>query len=276
MPSLPGRDHHVFEVWPYFAGDKRPSLVPSKYRLTQAVERLRELESAVQDLNAIAAKSPLVVRVDRAAADAGDWDAAHLSWQKESFDGRLQQNARLLAGEALYHLRTSLEYLAYHLVWLDKGEPHRQSQFPIVSKAADWRPAARRIPGLTGEHLDAIRNLQPFMGTTWTKDLAELSNEDKHRSALVLRIGAETTMSLKPVSFSPDPEDPSRYLVQTKGGAAKLTTQDDRELVPILRSIVREIGTVLNALSPAFGEPADLKLGEKAHELPPPPDPATG
>jgi hypothetical protein len=90
----------------------------------------------------------------------------------------------ILVGEICYNLRAALDYLVYELAIRDSGGMKR-TQFPIEKNAAAF--AARRKPGnfldgINNAHVATIEKLQPYMGCTWTADLQDLSNPDKHRT----------------------------------------------------------------------------------------------
>jgi hypothetical protein len=85
----------------------------------------------------------------------------------------------------LHHARIALDYCAYHVVWLDSGEPRDDTKFPLVRDQGRWGKEKRKsIPGVTSEHSDWIRGAQPFLGVDWSNNLLELSNRDKHRMAV--------------------------------------------------------------------------------------------
>lgn len=253
-------DEHRYEVIPSYKGDRSPSLDPSKYRLQQAVIRLNQLHEVFEELTALAAANPMTIRVDKQLVDAGRWADPQLTWSGDSAHAGLQHQARLLTGEVVYHLRTALDYLAYHLVWRDRGRVYTHSQFPIVSDPGRWPKDRKTVPGLTAAHLEQIRQLQPFMGCTWTKRLAALSNVDKHRSTLKLRFGSGAAMKLSEIVVAPDPHDPSKYIVDAVPTTARLTTEDGEDVLQVLSGLCAEVAVTLNAFSPAFGETADLKI----------------
>jgi hypothetical protein len=95
-------------------------------------------------------------------------------------------------GEVVYNLRAALDY-AVHLLSGRK----RDSQFPVENDK-NWFHARKtgRLPngkrikaflkGVPPGCCDLIEAVQPCKGVRWTKRLATLSNEDKHRELTVL------------------------------------------------------------------------------------------
>jgi hypothetical protein len=257
-PSPEGE--RTYEVIPVYMGDNSPSLEPSKYRLQQAVIRLKQLHEVFEELAALAAANPMTIRLDKQLVDAGTWADPELNWSGDFADPGPQHQARLLTGEVVYHLRTALDYLAYHLVWLDRGRVYTHSQFPIVSDPERWPKDRKSVPGLTAAHLEQIRRLQPFMGCAWTNRLASLSNVDKHRSTLKLKFPSGAAMKLSELVVAPDPHDPSKYLVDAVPTTARLMTADGEDVLQVLPGLCVYVADTLNAFSPDFGEAADLNL----------------
>lgn len=92
-----------------------------------------------------------------------------------------------IASEIVHHVRVSLDYIAYNAVWLAKGEPRSHTKFPIVTQSEKWNQERRKgIPGVKEHHREWVEEVQPFKGVEWTKNLLDLSNQDKHRTAVEL------------------------------------------------------------------------------------------
>jgi hypothetical protein len=259
-PASP--ENRTYQMVPSFKGDESPSLEPSKHRISRAVQRLNELRDVIENVRARALSTPAIIRVERRLVDAGERPPLDIEWQHTPEDTHLQQQARLLTGETVYHLRTAFEYLAYHLVWLDNGRPFRGSAFPIVKDTdpKKWMKAKERIPGLTPVHLQQIRSLQPFAGCSWTGELSTLSNADKHRSPLRIRIPTVAVMPLTPPVLVPDPMDQTHYIVEAPAPPVEVTTNDGRDLHQLLRQITQRVAETVNSFCPDFGEPADLQF----------------
>jgi hypothetical protein len=106
----------------------------------------------------------------------------------------------LLAGEALYQLRSALDHLIHQLVILNgqaaKLTTSRRHQFPIFDSAQGYgAKAARMIDGVSKDVADIIERAQPYKRTTraprrdplWI--LQDLNNTDKHRLIPVSVLG---------------------------------------------------------------------------------------
>lgn len=123
------------------------------------------------------------------ARDVGDPVGGLYGFAKNSHlrEMEIPEGISIVAGEVISNLRSALDYLVFALAWHDTGrrptgEWARGLQFPIFSKARDFeRSKHRLLSGVTDEHADMIEEYQPFNGCTFTAELADLSNEDKHR-----------------------------------------------------------------------------------------------
>jgi hypothetical protein len=114
-------------------------------------------------------------------------------------------------GEAVHNLRACLDNLAWALANLD-GSPSKPKrvQFPIVKDKSDWNAGKSRIAELPDSAQRAIEQLQPFQRTggsdgTAGNDqlvlLADFSNTDKHRVALLPEVGYESIEHAFAVKF---------------------------------------------------------------------------
>ena len=107
--------------------------------------------------------------------------------------------ASAIIGDALYNLRSSLDYLVYTLAVIWNNHEHvEKTQFPIDDH--DWQfeahrtgkwPDGKKAPHYLKKVPDAaiplLRKLQPFEGCEWTRTLRSLSNPDKHQHLSNLR-----------------------------------------------------------------------------------------
>lgn len=110
----------------------------------------------------------------------------------------------LLASEAIHHIRSALDYVAYQLVIADTGIAGEMTQFPIAATASDFRrEARRRLPGVHGEHVALVASVQPYNGVTWAGHLNGLSNRDKHRYPV--DVSACYTFRVNPSAVFADP-----------------------------------------------------------------------
>jgi hypothetical protein len=93
-----------------------------------------------------------------------------------------------LVGEILYHVRSSLDNLAWELVRANGGVPGKHTEFPVFQDEAAFKDRAGRMTrGMSKSARGAICDLQPFnewpeypAHTTLWK-LHDLNNIDKHR-----------------------------------------------------------------------------------------------
>lgn len=96
----------------------------------------------------------------------------------------------ILIGEAIYNLRSALDYLVYELAILDSGSVQHGTQFPIENSVKGWEKHVDSfLKGLSIEHKTIIESFQPYRSCNWTQQLRDLSNPDKHRSLTILRLG---------------------------------------------------------------------------------------
>lgn len=96
----------------------------------------------------------------------------------------LSPDYSILTGEAIYNLRSALDYLVYELAIADSGVVPRGTQFPIADSADGFRRRrSNYLKGLSEEHKDAIG---AYSGADWAKILRDISNPDKHRALTVI------------------------------------------------------------------------------------------
>ena len=149
----------------------------------------------------------------------------------------------IIAGEAIYNLRSALDYLAYELVFLSKGAYFEKSQFPI-----DDDPA--KIPRFSAETLarlrpcdrTAIETLQPYNGCEWTSKLRDLSNPDKHRR--LTTFGVEMGVRFRLVSATDRHVDRDTVFTIGFDGLGPVAE--------ILDRLTANVADVLDAFKPEF------------------------
>jgi hypothetical protein len=102
----------------------------------------------------------------------------------------------LLAGEALYQLRSALDHLVHQLVIVAGNRPERLNQFPIFQTPDDYkRKAGKRIAGVSTSVAALIEGEQPYnrkphaasQDELWI--LQDLNNTDKHRFVPITVLG---------------------------------------------------------------------------------------
>lgn len=104
-------------------------------------------------------------------------------------DEEVPKMASILLGEFIQALRRGLDYMVHQLAILDSGVGHKYTQFPIEdTEKGFWRRRQSYLKGVNDSHVTAIQRLQPYKGVNWTKTLALISNQDKHRR-LILATG---------------------------------------------------------------------------------------
>jgi len=114
----------------------------------------------------------------------------------------------LLAGEVVYHLRSSLDHLAWELVKANGGTPSKKTAFPIY--CTDIRANEKELPryegkiqGMSISAKAIIERLQPYHGrdTDPCSDplwiLHDLNNADKHQALLLISTAIHQTTSSK-------------------------------------------------------------------------------
>jgi hypothetical protein len=149
-------------------------------------------------------------RIERAGKHLSDLDAEiaeyrrfknesalmHLSNDKEGnvrplgaavFDYDPTPDLSILVGEIAHNLRSALDYLIYELARLDSGQTQSRTQFPIESTPQGFNGRRNTfLKGISASHTMEIEALQPYKGCGWTKTLAEISNQDKHRELVMI------------------------------------------------------------------------------------------
>lgn len=119
----------------------------------------------------------------------------------------LGRQATTLASEAVHHVRTALDYCAHHAAWIDSGKRNNSSQFPLEETQSQWSKRVRDnrwLRGVSKEHVEWIREVQPFSGVEWAKLLKRLSNHDKHRVAVQVIPAYGVTIDFDQ-ALTPDP-----------------------------------------------------------------------
>jgi hypothetical protein len=87
--------------------------------------------------------------------------------------------------DVIHHLRASLD----HAVWALHPNGTKKTQFPVASSEEQWHNVQSQVAGLSGDVIDAIRQLQPFveggLGVNLVQ-LNDLATWDRHRAAQIL------------------------------------------------------------------------------------------
>lgn len=167
----------------------------------------------------------------------------------------------VLVGETIYNLRAALDYLVYELAWIDSGYRQDGTQFPMDEKpktfANNRRHASVRdqtpsfLKGLSPSHIDSIRKLQPFAGCTWTRELRDLSNPDKHRELHPTAVEAQTQFDK---GTHTDPVTGEERVEITVGGTHKFDVrlEDGRLIVPTLEGLASHVRDAIGSFRGDF------------------------
>lgn len=160
-----------------------PSLEPVVLRLISSVHKINEFsELSAYLISSWPGFNP-ALRAPR-GQDQPEFTDANIAGYP-SLDAQARMQLAHQASECINHVRTALDYLAFNVVWADSGSRHEGTKFPLRTKAAGYAKERRdSLPGVSNEHHEWIKRVQPFNGTEWTRALVELSNRDKHRIAI--------------------------------------------------------------------------------------------
>ncbi|HXV58064.1 MAG TPA: hypothetical protein VD704_09360 [Gaiellaceae bacterium] len=123
-------------------------------------------------------------------------------------------------GETAYNLRSALDFAVYDVAVLATQADVSRTQFPIEEdpemfegRITGKHPRTGRgvtpfLRGVPPTAVEYIRERQPFAGCSWTRDLRDLSNPDKHRHLASLR--SNVKVLVKESQIVPNPDDPDK------------------------------------------------------------------
>jgi hypothetical protein len=223
-----------------------------------ASQRLQDLGAIVEELREANDGMQVKMYFSRRDVEANSGAQPTLDWG--DLNRMNQGQVETVASEVIQHLRIALDYLAYQLAWLDSGLQQQRTQFPIVDQSAQWSSRCRQdLPGVHRAHLDLIRQYQPFAGCSWTRELRDLSNTDKHRFVVDVSTNFSGTFTYDLSELAPDPSDPERLVL---GFPARVTIglADGRELLEVLRPLAVGVSEVLLEFQGYFGEQDELRV----------------
>lgn len=115
---------------------------------------------------------------------------------------KLPEQCPMVVADCLHNLRCALDHLVSQLA--DHESPdrtpgdRRKNQFPICRSSDEFREqmARGRLNGLTPRAVDLVASLQPFAaGFESLSILAELENQDKHQSIMIVGSVARSIFS---------------------------------------------------------------------------------
>jgi hypothetical protein len=197
----------------------------------------------------------------------------------------------ILVGEALYQLRSSLDYLVWQLFVKDRIAPPPKSGFPIFTTPQGYKArAGTMIKGIGAGASKRIESFQPFQSAKphtehplWV--LQELNNTDKHRLLIVARaiVSFRTTVEVrmkldafdvarKQVRFSPNlrtpliiedgtqlgsiltdnPEKEVDFKFATEIAIKEVALTKDYAALPLLKQLSRYVGAAVKSFKPDF------------------------
>jgi hypothetical protein len=157
-----------------------PSLNGCLAKLGRASEHIGIVGASTQR-----AKPPLVAAVEVEFA-TGRTERTVTAALKVVSIPEIPDHLSLAIGEALYNIRSALDYLASELIALNEGVYWPMSQFPIATSPAKHGDLAREAIGRLGGYWEIIEQYQPYgdPADVWSsafRILRDTSNIDKHR-----------------------------------------------------------------------------------------------
>jgi hypothetical protein len=224
---------------------RKPSLYDAKARVARAGEHIKSLEAEVSRWHFAGAMDPSVK-----TAAVGFTPSALCS---------------ILIGEIAYNLKSALDYLVFELFYLATGEFDNRTKFIIEDTPEGWNS---HIPGfaatpkrektcwlhrLRPDHQAALKGLQPFSGTEWTKALQKITNPDRHRQ-LVEIAGMMTYTQIEVLdagSQTVPPNTDAKMLVNFKLATriafwdGDVTIKEGKCAIEAMHHLQREIGAVI-------------------------------
>ncbi|TQJ51842.1 hypothetical protein [Phycicoccus sp. SLBN-51] len=169
--------------------------MPEVHWLTPIAERLARAEEVARSARQVVKEYESSGKVRVVSEKDGDEVILRLE-EKAPPPPRLP----LMVGEAIHHLRSSLDNLIVLLA--DRSAGRRLTakeashlQFPITSTPDSFAKSKRRLAGLSDDYINRIEEVQPYHLLTYAlgeaagippereplAELRELSNHDKHR-----------------------------------------------------------------------------------------------
>ncbi len=155
-----------------------------RLKLQRSEEHLNDLRAAY-DAHSAEAQSYVAVGSQELGQDGTWWHVNRCTAAPEP-----PAHWGLLAGDAVHNARSALDHLACRLVECNDRTATRQTSFPLWEQEPSNPNQQRRfdscIRGMSSQHQEAVRHLQPYLrpGTAeaWKLTiLADLDNLDKHR-----------------------------------------------------------------------------------------------
>lgn len=225
---------------------RQPSLYDAKARVARAGEHIKSLEAEVARWGFRGPMSPTIYTAE------ADFPPSAL--------------CSILVGEIAYNLKAALDYLVFELFYLDTGQLDNRTKFVIEDTPEAWcakfpdfaaTPVKRGefwLHRLTPAHQTALKGLQPFSGTEWTKDLRTITNPDRHRELIQIagRMHYWQTGITEPSAYAAgDTEDPDEVFVGFETSSI-ITLGDGRHAVELMQHLQREVSKVIETFDADF------------------------
>jgi hypothetical protein len=160
----------------------------SKFKIERAGEHLERLDQLV--------RTYLRDNTQLISAEFNMQNLVNIYRYKPPADIPIEIN--LLAGDVINNLRSSLEYLAWQLVIINKGSPSDNTGFPIF-KVPNAKVFKRMTAGMPPEACEIIERLQPYRRGEGAQDdplwrLHALWSIEKHRHLTIVALSMLTSM----------------------------------------------------------------------------------
>ena len=155
-------------------------------------------------------------------------------------------------GYAVQNLRAALDYLVYALAWLDSGAEKKGTQFPICDNPDQFKSGVKRgiLRGVNAGHRAAIQGLQPYNGGNWLKQLAGLSNPDKHMH--LISAASQNSFRTLTVSNKFDAETQVRMMNVKLDVNRFIAFPDSSPVIPLLDTIHTQVTDTVDQFEPDF------------------------
>lgn len=166
----------MVSIWSWNTTPKPPSLEGPLRKIERADEHIQSLTT---DISSFLDSCGYQVRSEF----KGNPPSLYLTIEEVNFPPVPDQFS-ILAGEAIYHLRSALDHLVYQLVRVNKNEPTRKNAWPILGKE-NHGILERKIRGVSDIASEIIKSYQPYnLGTRYKEHLLwrlkNLNDWDKH------------------------------------------------------------------------------------------------
>ena len=163
-------------MWSYSHARKAPSLEGPLKKIERANEHIENLSIKV---NSFLGLCGYKVRRDF----EGEPPSFVVTVEEVNFPP-VPNHFSILAGEAIYHLRTTLDHLISELIRVNKHDPSGENMWPVLSEKNDSL-LKRKIGGVSPTSFKLIESFQPYrLGTNYKEHLLwrlnKLNNWDKH------------------------------------------------------------------------------------------------